>query len=145
MWQQIISASGPSAPATVYVAEIDGKIVGFGSCCAQRNPLLKDKGYDGEISALYVLKAFQRRTFGRRLLLAMAAALSGRGFGALSLWVLRDNTRARQFYEQHGAEVITERQDAWANGILLEVAYGWIHLEELEANASPPATNSQPQ
>jgi ribosomal protein S18 acetylase RimI-like enzyme len=131
MWRQILSSSGPAGSANVYVAEVDHRIVGFGACCAQRAPLLKDKGYDCEISALYVLKAFQRRTLGGRLLSAMAADLAGRGFGAVSLWVLRDNTAARRFYERQGAEVVADREETRADGTLFEVAYGWMHLGEL--------------
>jgi ribosomal protein S18 acetylase RimI-like enzyme len=130
MWKQVIGDSPTPGSTRVYIAEIDGKIAGFGSCASQRTQTLKETGYDGEISAIYVLKAFQRRALGRRLMDAMASDLSGRRFSAVSLWVLRDNTPARGFYERYGAQVVGEREEARPDGILSEVAYGW-NLAEL--------------
>jgi ribosomal protein S18 acetylase RimI-like enzyme len=131
MWQQVMGDTPPSGSPKVYIAEIDSKVVGFGSCCNQRTQTLRESGYDGEISAIYVLKAFQRRALGRRLLCAMASDLSGRGFGAVSLWVLRDNAPARHFYERYNAQVVAEREETRPDGVLIEVAYGWKPLAEL--------------
>jgi ribosomal protein S18 acetylase RimI-like enzyme len=131
MWQQVIGDAPTPGSPKVYIAEIDGKVVGFGSCCNQRTRTLRESSYDGEISAIYVLKAFQRRALGRSLLGAMAADLSGRGFSAVSLWVLRDNAPARRFYERYGAKVVAEREEPRPDGVLLEVAYGWMDLSEL--------------
>jgi ribosomal protein S18 acetylase RimI-like enzyme len=131
MWAQIMREPATSSSTVVYLAELDRKIVGFGSCGLQRTEMLKDRGYDGEIGAIYVLKAFQRHAIGTRLLFALASDLSRRGFGAASLWVLRDNAPARRFYERYGAQVIAEREDVRKDGVLVEVAYGWTHLVEL--------------
>jgi ribosomal protein S18 acetylase RimI-like enzyme len=136
MWKQVIGATPTPGSAKVYLAEIDKEIVGFGSCVSQRTQTLKDSGYDGEISAIYVLKAFQRRALGRRLLHAMASDLSARGFTAASLWVLRDNAPARSFYEQYGGQVVSEREEARPDGALSEVAYGWTQLSELTERVS---------
>jgi len=131
MWKQVIGDTPSPGATRVYIAEIDGKIVGFGSCGNQRTRTLREGGYDGEISAIYVLKAFQRRALGRRLLFAMASDLLERGFGAMSLWVLRDNTPARSFYERYGAQVVGEKEESQPDGVLIEVACGWMHLAEL--------------
>ena len=48
-----------------------------------------------------------------------------------ALWVLRDNLRARRFYEHYGGKVITEREDNRDGTVLIELAYGWPDLEEL--------------
>lgn len=64
------------------VAEDDGQVVGF---------VAFD---DRELHALYVLPASWGRGVGRRLL-AVAGPVR-------ELWVLRDNARARRFYERHG-------------------------------------------
>jgi ribosomal protein S18 acetylase RimI-like enzyme len=131
MWTQIMREPATSGSAVVYVAELDRKIIGFGSCCPQRTEVLKERGYDGEISAIYVLQAFQRHAIGTRLLFALASALSGRGFGSASLWVLRDNAPARRFYERYGAQVVSEREDVRKDGVLIEVGHGWMLLAEL--------------
>lgn len=132
-WRRILA--DPAQAAGVFVAELGGEIVGFGSCGAQRAEALKAEGYDGEISAIYVLKAFQRRALGTRLLFAMGSRLKSSGFGAASLWVLRDNAPARRFYEHHGGELIAEREDVRPGGILLEVAYGWPRLTDIVGGA----------
>ena len=94
----------PATPAStiVYLAELENRIAGFSSCGAQRTETLRERGYDGEISAIYVLKAFQRHSIGTRLLIALASDLLRRGSGAASLWVLRDNAPGRRFYERFG-------------------------------------------
>lgn len=144
MWDQVLRQPATSASTVVYVIELDGKIIGLGSCGSQRIETLKERGYDAEIYAIYVLKAFQRRAIGRRLLAAMASNLAARGFGALSLWVLRDNAVARHFYERRGGKVVAEREDVRANGVLVEVAYGWTDMAELgRATPADEATASQ--
>lgn len=129
MWARILSE--PSSTTAVFVAEVSGSIVGFGSCCPQRTESLKTGGYDGEVSALYVLRAFQGRTLGARLLSTMACSMQASGMQAASLWVLRDNTPARRFYERYGGQVIAEREDRRQEGILFEVAYGWRDLTDI--------------
>jgi ribosomal protein S18 acetylase RimI-like enzyme len=131
MWERIMREPARRGATVVYVAELDRKIVGFGSCGEQRTEALKARGYDSEVSALYVLKARQRQAIGTRLLFAMASDLSGKGFSAASLWVLRDNAPARRFYERCNAQVIAEKEDVREDGVLVEVAYGWSGLGEL--------------
>jgi ribosomal protein S18 acetylase RimI-like enzyme len=90
-------------------------------------------GYDGEISAIYVLRASQRRGAGGRLMTTMALDLSGRGFAGAGLWVLRDNPTARRFYESLGGQVVDEREDRRAEAVFIEVAYGWTDLLRLKS------------
>jgi GNAT superfamily N-acetyltransferase len=128
-WAAILAE--PARATGVFVAELGGRIVGFGSCGPQRAHGLRARGYDGEISALYVLRAFQRRAVGVRLLFRMAFQLEVIGFEAASLWVLRDNAPARRFYERCGGERVAEREEVRPQGVLLEVAYGWSALARM--------------
>jgi ribosomal protein S18 acetylase RimI-like enzyme len=89
------------------------------------------KGYHGEISAIYILREFQNRGIGMRLLRAMSSDLTTRGFKATALWVLRENMRARRFYKHRGGKVIAEKEDVRGGTVLTELAYGWRDLEEL--------------
>ena len=134
-WTKIMQE--PAGSTVVFLAEHEKSIVGFGSCGAQRTESLKAKGYDGEISAVYVLREFQKRKIGTRLLHAMSADLMRRGCSAAALWVLRDNLRARRFYEHFGAKVIAEREDVRDGTTLIELAYGWPDLKELERRLTP--------
>jgi ribosomal protein S18 acetylase RimI-like enzyme len=110
----------------------ENSIIGFGSCGAQRTESLRVKGYDGEVSAIYVLREFQKRKIGTRLFRAMSSDLQRRGLNAAALWVLRDNLRARRFYEHFGGKVIAERDDVRDGAVLVELAYGWPDLKELD-------------
>jgi ribosomal protein S18 acetylase RimI-like enzyme len=128
MWDRILLEPEKADFTVVHLSEHDGKVVGFGSCGFQRTETLKGKGYDGEISAIYVLRAFQRHGVGARLMSVMGLDLASRGFDAASLWVLRENTVARAFYERFGGQVVEEREDVRDGVTLVEVAYGWTTL-----------------
>jgi len=132
MWDRILNQPTTPGSTVVHLAEHDGTIIGFGSCSSQRTEQLKDKGYDGEISAIYILREFQGRGLGAQLLFAMAADLLSRGFSAAALWVLRDNPTARRFYERFGGQIIAEREDDRGDSVLIELAYGWRHLKDLD-------------
>lgn len=131
MWDQVMRQPVSPGSTVVHLAEIDKKLAGFGSCGAQRTASLKAKGFGGEISAIYVLRAFQRDGIGARLLRTMASDLLSRTLTAASLWVLRDNSVARRFYERNGAQLIDEREDVRNDAALVELAYGWADLTQL--------------
>jgi ribosomal protein S18 acetylase RimI-like enzyme len=128
-WAKIMRDSATEYSTVIYLAEYHGALVGFGSCGAQRTESLKHKGYTGEVSAIYVLREFQKRKIGTRLLCTMFSDLQEHGFNAAALWVLRDNLRARRFYEHFGAKVIAEREDVRDGTVLVELAYGWPDLK----------------
>lgn len=58
----------------------------------------------GEIVSIYLHPDYFGKGFGEALLRETVAALRERGFEHVYLWVLRDNARARRFYEKHGFE-----------------------------------------
>jgi ribosomal protein S18 acetylase RimI-like enzyme len=65
----------------------------------------RDPGADtgtGEIYALYVEEAAAGAGVGRALLERAVDGLRDAGFARATLWVLRDNARARRFYEKAG-------------------------------------------
>jgi ribosomal protein S18 acetylase RimI-like enzyme len=131
-WRHILNQPEQNDATVVHIAEQNGDVVGFGSCGLQRTEHLRAGGYDAEISALYVRRVFQRHGTGGALMCAMASDLAARGFRGVSLWVLRDNTAARRFYESYGGKLIGEREDAREDGALIEVAYGWRPLTTLQ-------------
>jgi ribosomal protein S18 acetylase RimI-like enzyme len=131
MWSKILGDPDASGDTAVFVAEDGGRIVGFGSCGKQRDRTLADAGFGGEIGAIYIFRSHQNRGVGRSIMAAMSQALSGLGHTAASLWVLRDNTPARTFYEGLGGEIVGEKSDKRPNATLVEVAYGWRDLSRL--------------
>jgi GNAT superfamily N-acetyltransferase len=68
------------------------------------HPLTAD-GEDGsvaELYALYVRPAWWATGTGRALMDRVLAGACGDGYLSVTLWVLRDNRRARRFYERAG-------------------------------------------
>jgi ribosomal protein S18 acetylase RimI-like enzyme len=110
----------------VYVAEEDGRVVGFASGGAER---AGDAEFDGELYTVYVLPARQRLGAGRLLTLAVAERLAAEGFGALLLWVLEGNKPARRFYESLGGALVRRKQEERAGRASAEVGYGWPDLK----------------
>ena len=45
---------------------------------------------------------------------------------------MRDNPRARRFYEHYAGKVIAEREDVRHAAVLIELAYGWPDIKELD-------------
>ena len=81
---------------TTIVCEDDGHVVGFASTGPSR-----DEDDLGELYAIYVDPDAWSTGAGRALLAAAESALTA-DYGAALLWVLEDNPRARNFYEQAG-------------------------------------------
>jgi ribosomal protein S18 acetylase RimI-like enzyme len=131
-WSKILLEPATANSTVVYLGEHQGTIIGFGSCGAQRTETLKAQGYDGEVSAIYLLREFQKRKIGTQLFRSMSSDLIRRGFKAAALWVLRENLRARRFYEHYGGNVISERDDVRDGVVLVELSYGWRDLKELD-------------
>lgn len=129
MWSTILDDPAASGGAAVFVAESEGGIVGFGACGDQRDEALKERGFDGEVGAIYVLRSHQRAGVGRSLMSLLARNLLDRGRTAATLWVLRENASARSFYERLGGAPAGERADEQLE--MTEVAYGWSDLSLL--------------
>ena len=130
MWQGAI-AKGTTRG--VFVVEDRGRLTGFGACAHQRTPALAAMGFSGEVTALYILRAGQRRGAGRLLMRAMARRLIAEGERGMALWVLRDNPPARHFYERLAGTVIASRGGDPRSGDDAETAYGWRDLGALMA------------
>jgi ribosomal protein S18 acetylase RimI-like enzyme len=93
-WLRVIERSDLGEPGEVWVAVVDGAVIGF----AASGPSTDDDAPPGrrQLFAIYVLAAHYGSGAGQ----ALMDAATGRG--AASLWVLEDNPRARAFYERNG-------------------------------------------
>jgi len=61
-----------------------------------------EQGRMAELYALYVHPAWWSTGTGRALMDRVLARISAAGYPCITLWVLRDNARARRFYERAG-------------------------------------------
>jgi len=129
MWRDALERD-PQVHSVYVATDYDGRIIGFAAGGPGGN---SDFAADGEVYALYVLRAAQRRGTGRALMAALAARLLERGHFKAGLWVLRDNASGRGFYERLGARLIGEKTDEGPEWTLIELAYGWDDLRSLVA------------
>jgi ribosomal protein S18 acetylase RimI-like enzyme len=113
LWREWI----PHPETEVFVAELDGEVVGFvsvGPCW--NSPAM------GELYAIYVVPRAHGSGAGPALMDAAVAAL-GRRWNVAILWVATENPRARRFYERHGWVADGERVDSIAGASVPETRY----------------------
>jgi GNAT superfamily N-acetyltransferase len=120
----------------VFVADLDGEIVGFISGGAVREPL---QDCDAELFAIYLLERAQGRGIGTALLEALAESLKAKGFRSMAVWVLESNTSSH-FYERSGALPISSKEVEIGGAMLPVLAYGW---PDLAAIGSAPRVESK--
>ena len=119
-WRTILS----SGPREVAVCELDGRLVGFVTVEPARDAACAPG--TGEVDAIYLDPAVWRRGLGRQLMDWARDAARRRGWQRLVLWVLRDNARARAFYEAEGFRLDgAERDHNFAGTKVAEVRYAW--------------------
>lgn len=132
LWDKVLSAA-PNTTNT-FVAEINGRVVGFASGLMLAEP---KHGLDAELSAVYLMRDAQRAGIGRQLVAAVAAAQRAHGATGLIVWVIAGNKGAREFYERLGAEKLIEQPFTWDGMDLVEAGYGWRDLSTLIAGSAP--------
>jgi GNAT superfamily N-acetyltransferase len=121
----------PYHRSAVFVVEELGSVVGFASCGRERDG---DARYAGELYAIYLRGGAWGRGLGRALVEATVAALALRGMTSMVVWVLRDNARARRFYERLGGVYLRERLlDLDIDVDVPEVSYVWADTAALRS------------
>ncbi|HWX08502.1 MAG TPA: GNAT family N-acetyltransferase [Gaiellaceae bacterium] len=116
IWKEILNEDD----TTAFVAEDDGRIVGF----ATVGPSREDDA-DGELYAIYVEPEAWGTAAGPALIQAGVGVLRDCGFRDAVLWVLEDNPRARRFYEREGWSLDGNRREGEHLGVAtVEVRYG---------------------
>jgi GNAT superfamily N-acetyltransferase len=98
MWRQ--AAADPDPAARVFVAEHDGRIVGFASVGTTTDEDAPPR--TGELFAIYLVREVAGTGVGAELLELAVEALRSAGLDRATLWVLETNERARWFYERRG-------------------------------------------
>lgn len=136
-WRNLISRGQTTAGSAVLVAMNRDDVIGFGCCHPQRDSSLRDAGYVGETGAIYVLRASQGIGVGRALMRDMVTHLRAAGLCSMALWVLRENVRARGFYERLGGAIIATKDDQRGAFTLTELAYGWRDVDALNQAKHP--------
>lgn len=123
-WRRVI---GDGASHVFVVEEPEG-VAGFASGGRER---AGESGFEGELYAIYLIEGSQRKGHGRQLVRAVADALRERGLRDMIVWVLRDNTAAREFYERLGGSYVRSQPITIGADTLEEVSYGWRDLDDI--------------
>lgn len=119
-WRGIAAEPGPQE--ALLVVDEDGVVVGFAHVCPSRDA--DARGTTGEVTAIYLRKAFWGRGIGRRLFAEAVERLRGFAFDTAILWVLDSNQRTRRFYEVAGWEHDGgEKDDPLGELVVREVRY----------------------
>lgn len=109
----------------MYVAEAPGHgVVGFADFGEPRE---KIDAYEGELYAIYLLPAFQRKGIGERLFHRGAQFLIESGKSSMYLLAL-EVSPYKSFYEKMGGHVIGRKQIEIESEIYDELVYGWKKL-----------------
>lgn len=106
----------------VFVAEVEGEIVGFSSGSEERSG--NYEGFNGELSAVYLLKEYQGKGIGSLLVEAIVNELLAMNIRSMVVLVLKDNP-SRFFYETLGGAIIDTLEIEIAGKNLSELVYGW--------------------
>jgi ribosomal protein S18 acetylase RimI-like enzyme len=121
-WERTLTGERPPGAATLVAVAEGGKVVGFVDVVPSR-----DDGAaadTGEVTSIYVLPPAWGTGAGRALMSVAVDCLCEDGFRSATLWVLRDNERARRFYERAGWSADgASKDDVVAGATVTEVRY----------------------
>jgi len=78
---------------------------------------------DGEIWAIYLIKEFWGKGFGKEMLDFAINELKCAGHKNISLWVFEENKRARRFYEKNNLYFDGTKREATYGKLLVQLKY----------------------
>lgn len=118
LWESRYASIGPRG--RLWVQSVDSAIVGFALCDESDDRDAEPMAC--ELKSFYLVPDFWGAGLGARLIAHAANEFHDRGFGAMILWTIRRNTRARGFYERQGfcCNGVTRRTKRAEAGQILE-------------------------
>ena len=128
-WRQTLS----DPQVFTRVARDAGRIAGFVSCGPAKEGA--GKGADGEILAIYVLKAYHGRKIGRSLIAAAARFWLSKGGRNLVVLSMAGNNQAAAFYTALGGVQVYEGSFAMAGTRIADKGHLFNNLTKLAGHA----------
>lgn len=121
--REFLTGGGDAAAVTNVVAEDATGVVGWAAYGPYREAGGRVAG-TCELYAIYVRPELVGTGTGRALLTEVLERVSGAGFAEIRLWVLKENARARRFYEAAGF-VFDGAEEPWEvdGAVVPEVRY----------------------
>ena len=126
-WQWREKLSETDAVHFVLVLETAAKqLVGFIWC----HPTKDNPQWAARLNKIYLLREYQRRGLGKRMVAAAVDRLLEHGLTSMALFTEADNEPACNFYEQLGGERQLDEQGQFGG------MYGWADLRKLKDELS---------
>jgi GNAT superfamily N-acetyltransferase len=116
-WRDVLARERPPGNA-IFVAALDGEVVGFTSVGACR-----DEEGVGELYAIYLHPSCWDRGIGRALLERAEESLRSSGFTRAILWVMEGNERGGRFYRTAGWVQDDRKLDTFQGAEVAELRY----------------------
>ena len=130
-WQWREKLSETDAVHFVLVLETATKqLVGFIWC----HPTKDNPQWAARLNKIYLLREYQRRGLGKRMVAAAVDRLLENGLTSMALFTETDNEPACNFYEQLGGERQLDEQGQFGG------MYGWADLRKLKDELSRRAS-----
>jgi len=105
----------------------EGSVIGFASGGIERSGKYD---YEGELYAIYLLKTYQGKGIGKKLVQMIAEQLFREQMHSMLVWVLKDND-SKYFYESLGGKYVDTEIINIGGKKLTEIAYGWDSIQPL--------------
>ena len=126
-WQWRDKLSEIDATHFVLVLETPAKqLVGFNWC----HPTTDNPTWAARLNKIYLLREYQRRGLGTRMVAAAVGRLLQNGLTSMALFTETDNEPACNFYERLGGERQLDERGEFGG------MYGWRDLRQLKAAIS---------
>ncbi|WP_425446498.1 N-acetyltransferase family protein [Dethiothermospora halolimnae] len=109
----------------ILVAEEDEKVIGFVSYGKSR-----ENRYESEVYAIYVLKEYQKRGVGKKLIKKVIENLIKENYSNIIIWCLKDN-KYKKFYEEVGGQPRENKVLKIGNKQLDTIGYGFYNLNKV--------------
>jgi ribosomal protein S18 acetylase RimI-like enzyme len=103
-----------------------GEIVGIAEGGKEREGY---KNYQGEIYAIYILKEYQKKGLGKKIIHRMIKEFIHEDISSMIIWVLEDNS-SRKFYEKLGGISKEVKYSKIGQKRLKEIGYIWNELKD---------------
>ncbi|MFI1966785.1 ribosomal protein S18-alanine N-acetyltransferase [Streptomyces pathocidini] len=135
-WSELAHARGPNATRRYIVAELGGKVVGYGGLAAVDRT--------GDIQTIAAARAYWGTGLGARLLVELLAGAGEFDCREVLLEVRVDNTRAQRLYERFGFEPIGLRPNYYQPGNVDAVVMRRADYPESAESAEDGPTEDAP-
>ena len=131
-WRKFLENKGERE---LFLAEVrkqnKAKIAGFVACGPARDENF-EQNFPGEIYTIYVDKKYWRQGIGSELFSLAKNFLQKKGLFPFYLWVLKELTDSRKFYESMGGEIAAEEITKIGRYEHEDLIYAWEGREDYE-------------